>query len=316
MSQWIRIFLHRRVTAHFSPEPSPNILPALAGTWLILPYPIFSHIGVEELFEMSLRLKPSHGYYDIHNQLSDKFPGTRISLWCNDQTDILEIEADGLESFELLQKELTLISKERNSKIVSKTYLQDKFQLVARQCCCGGDGTIPIGPIIQGHNFMEVPPIIFFDGWEYHRLVGFDDADVRGLLKGLDKVGKTEILHKKEITEGGVTDDTFLVSFNNLFGQLTRKQTMAMVSAIEHGYYEIPRHVTADDLAKKNGQPRSTFEEHIRKAERKVVLAMAPYMMMYARIPPSSLVGARTKDAGTPLGGRLLRQLIPVSRKK
>ena len=258
---------------------------------------------------------PTRGYYDIHNRLSDKFPGTRLSLWCNDHTDILEIEADGLEAFDSIQKELAVISKEQDSKIVSKSYLQDKLQLVVRQCVCGGEGKLPIAPLFQKYNFMEVPPIIFFDGWHYHRLVGYDDADVRGLLKGLDRVGTTEVLHKKEITEGSVADDTFLISFNSLFGQLTRKQMMAIVSAIENGYYEIPRRVTADQLAKRNGQPRSTFEEHIRKAESKVVLAMAPYMMMYARIPSARVLSAKTKDAGTPLGSRLLRELVPIARK-
>src|SRR5207245_11404077 len=110
------------------------------------------------MFELFLRLQPTHGYYDIHNQLSDKFPGTRISLWCNDQTDILEIEADGLESFEGLQKELSLISKARNSTIISKTYLQDKFQRMARTCCCGGDTTLRSGAQIHPTRFMEVRP--------------------------------------------------------------------------------------------------------------------------------------------------------------
>lgn len=259
------------------------------------------------MFELFFRLQPSHGYYDAHNQLSDKFPSARISLWCNNDTDILEIEADGVESFEGLQKELSSVSKARRSKIISKTYCQDKFQLVARTCACGGEGTIPISPVIEGHNFMEIPPIIFMGGWEYHRLVGFDDADLKGLLKGLDRVGKTEVLHKKSISEG-VTDDTFLVSLNNLFGQLTEKQTKALVSAIENGYYEIPKRITADELAKKHGQPRSTLEEHIRKAESKVVLAMAPYMMMYARVPESPFT-SKTKAAGAPVGARIMKQI-------
>ncbi len=50
----------------------------------------------------------------------------------------------------------------------------------------------------------------------------------------------------------------------------------ALLSAVENGYYEIPKRVNADDLARKFGQPRSAFEEHVRKAESKVVLAMAP----------------------------------------
>src|SRR5438309_12019305 len=105
----------------------------------------------------------------MHNELSDKFPGTSISLWCNDQTDILEIEADGLESFAGLQKELSLISKVRNSKIISKTYLQDKFQLVGRKCCRGGDNTLPIGLVIHRNSYIQGTPIIDSGGWEYHR---------------------------------------------------------------------------------------------------------------------------------------------------
>lgn len=268
------------------------------------------------MFEMSFRMRddPARGYYDVHNLLGDKFPGTRLSLWCHDHTDIFEIESDRSELFGSIEKEVMDVAKEQNSKIISKTYRPDKIQLVARTCCCGGEGSMALTPIFRQHNFMEIPPVIFFDGWEYHRLVGYDDADVRGVFRELDKIAITEILHKKEIAEGGITDDTFLVSFNSLFGRLTKKQTMALVSAIENGYYEIPRRATANEVAKRNNQPRSTFEEHIRKAESKVVLAMAPYMMMYARIPSSNFTAPKTKDAGTTVGSRLIPQLVPVSQ--
>ena len=200
-------------------------------------------------------------------------------------------------------------SKTYNSKIISKTYLQDKFQLVARTCMCGGT---PISPIIEGHNFMRIEPIVFMDGWEYHRLVGFDDRDVKGVLKSLDRIGKTEVLRKA--ASEGVTDDTFLLSLNSLFGQLTEKQMRALVAAVENGYYEIPKRVTADELAKKHGQPRSTFEEHVRKAESKIVLAMAPYMMMYARVPASPFT-AKTKAAGATVGARVMKQLVEVAAR-
>jgi predicted DNA binding protein len=243
--------------------------------------------------------------------LGDKFPGTRLSLWCYDHTDIFEIESDRSELYEPIEKEVMAVAKEQNSKIVSKTYRPDKIQLVARTCCCGGEGKMALTPIFRQHNFMEIPPVIFFDGWEYHRLIGYDDADVRGVLKELDNIATTEVLHKKEISEGGITNGTSLVSFNSLFGRLTRKQTMAMISAIENGYYEMPRRATTNELAKRNRQPRSTFEEHIRKAENKVVLAMAPYLMMYARIPASRTTPAMTRSGGIPLETEF-RQLVPM----
>lgn len=262
------------------------------------------------MFELFLRLQPESQHEDGHNLLSKKFPNARFSLWCNSGTDILEIEADGLETFEGLQKELVASSKTYNSKIISKTYLQDKFQLVARTCMCGGT---PISPIIEGHNFMRIEPIVFMDGWEYHRLVGFDDHDVKGVLKSLDRIGRTEVLRKA--ASEGVTDDTFLLSLSSLFGQLTEKQVRALVAAVENGYYEIPKRVTADELAKKQGQPRTTFEEHVRKAESKVLLAMAPFMMMYARVPVSPF-SAKTKAAGATVGARVMKQLVVAAGKR
>ena len=142
------------------------------------------------MFELFLRVQPDERNEDPHNRLSKKFPGARIALWCNDHTDILEIESDGLDSFQEMQKELVYYSKEYQSKIIAKTLCQDKFQMVVRTCICGvGQGT-SVGSIVRANNFLQMPPPVFFGGWEYHRLVGFEDNDVRGLLKGLDKVGR------------------------------------------------------------------------------------------------------------------------------
>ena len=265
------------------------------------------------MFEIFLRVQPTEKNEDPHNRLSKKFPGARISLWCNDHTDILEIESDGLDSFQEIQKELAYYSTHYKSKIIGKTLCQDKFQLIARTCICGPDGGVTVGSVVRANNFLQMPPPVFFGGWEYHRLVGFEDNDVRGLLKGLDKVGKTEILHKG--TTDGTTDKAFLLSLGSLFGNLTEKQMKAMLSAVESGYYEIPKRTTADELAAKLGQPRSTLEEHIRKAESKVVLAMAPYMMMYARVPESPFT-SKTRAAGDTVGARFMKQLAVQTVEK
>ncbi|HYY92673.1 MAG TPA: helix-turn-helix domain-containing protein [Candidatus Dormibacteraeota bacterium] len=265
------------------------------------------------MFELFLRVQPSEKNEDPHNLLSKKFPGARFALWCNDHTDILEIESDGLDSFQQIQKELEYYSTRYKSKIIDKTLCQDKFQLVARTCLCGSEDSITVGSVARANNFLQMPPPVFFGGWEYHRLVGFDDNDVRGLLKGLDRVGKTEILHKG-VTDG-TTDKAFLLSLGSLFGNLTEKQMKALLAAVESGYYEIPKRTTADELATKLGQPRSTLEEHIRKAESKVVLAMAPYMMMYARVPESPFT-SKTRAAGDTVGARFMKQLAVQTIEK
>ena len=73
---------------------------------------------------------------------------------------------------------------------------------------------------------------------------------------------------------------------------------------MESGYCEIPKRVTTEELAKQHRQPRTIFEEHIRKAESKVVHAMAPFMMIYAKVPGNPFV-SKTHTAGSPTGLRV-----------
>ncbi len=234
-------------------------------------------------------------------------------MWCNGSADILEVEADSLESFDGIQKDLSTMSKDQGSRILSKTIHQGKLQLVAKTCACR---LIPTStsPIFEKYNFMEVPPDVMAGGWEHYRLIGFDEHDLAGMLRRLDQIGKAEVLYKSSIKEG-VTDDSFLISLSSLFGQLTEKQLKALVAAVEGGYYEIPKRITAEELAKQHRQPRTTFEEHIRKAESKIVHAMTPFMMMYAKVPGSPFVN-NTRDAGSPTGLRIMKQIIASSQAK
>ena len=254
------------------------------------------------MFELFLRVQHDCPF----NDLSRKYPETRISQWCNSAADVLEVEADSLESFEGMQKDLVLMGKDKGAKILSKTIHQGRLQLVAKTCVCNKMETSTT-PIIERNNFMEIPPTVLLGGWEHYRLLGFEQSDLKGLLRELDKVGKIEVLQKKTIPEG-VTDDAFVISLSSLFGQLTQKQLNALVTAVEGGYYEIPKRVTTEDLARVQKQPRTTYEEHIRKAESKIVHAMAPFMMMYARVPGNPFA-TRTRDAAMPTASRILRQM-------
>ena len=53
--------------------------------------------------------------------------------------------------------------------------------------------------------------------------------------------------------------------------KLTEKQRQVLELAIEYGYYKYPRKVSVQDLAKKVKMPRTTFQEHLRKAEERVM---------------------------------------------
>ena len=52
---------------------------------------------------------------------------------------------------------------------------------------------------------------------------------------------------------------------------LTEKQRAVLTSAFDHGYYDMPRKISSQELAKKLGLRGSTLIEHRRKAERKLL---------------------------------------------
>jgi len=54
-------------------------------------------------------------------------------------------------------------------------------------------------------------------------------------------------------------------------GRLTDKQRRVLISAYRLGYYDVPRRITSEDLARKLGLVKSTFSAHVRKAERRLL---------------------------------------------
>jgi len=52
---------------------------------------------------------------------------------------------------------------------------------------------------------------------------------------------------------------------------LTGRQRQVLISAYSLGYYEVPRSVSSEDVSRHSKMDKSTFVEHLRKAERKIM---------------------------------------------
>ena len=56
------------------------------------------------------------------------------------------------------------------------------------------------------------------------------------------------------------------------------RQRELLVTALEEGYYEMPREITLEELADKVGVAKTTASQHLRKAERKLISFAIKYM--------------------------------------
>src|SRR5712691_9814314 len=77
--------------------------------------------------------------------------------------------------------------------------------------------------------------------------------------------------------------------------KLTEKQARALLAAFEAGYYEFPRSITTEDVSVSLGIARSTFEQHLNRAEHHVIRAMIPLVRMRSGRPPAEALEVYSK---------------------
>jgi len=120
-----------------------------------------------------------------------------------------------------------------------------------------------------------LPPIVWRRGEALVTLLVDDKADLLALEA---EFPEARLLSKREARGGpqvALASPLFLP-------QLTEKQAKALLAAFNAGYYEFPRRATTEEVSTSLGVARSTFEQHLNRAEHHVVMAMLPIVRMRA----------------------------------
>jgi predicted DNA binding protein len=111
------------------------------------------------------------------------------------------------------------------------------------------------------------PGINYPDGSETWEIASFDRKDITKLINFIEKYYQGELLFLKQIKVPKIF-------IPQIMPELTEKQWEAFKIASEQGYYEFPRKTNLHKLAKLAKISRPTFEEHLRKAEIKLLKFM------------------------------------------
>jgi len=89
---------------------------------------------------------------------------------------------------------------------------------------------------------------------------------IRNQLRALEKAEERMGIHYKIIS---LTDARFPA--DSPISRLTDKQRKVLITAYKLGFYDLPKRISSEDLARKLGLVKSTFVAHRRKAERRLL---------------------------------------------
>ncbi|MDG6898291.1 MAG: helix-turn-helix domain-containing protein [Nitrososphaerota archaeon] len=222
------------------------------------------------MFDLSLKLDHELPF----SNLSKAFPSANIQRWCNLQVDILEIDSPGEDGAAKIEAGLKRLVKEIGAKLIRvNRYSSNALEAVVGCKCAVDNSTVAI---VEWAGCIPVMPVNYKGGFEFCRMLAFTKDSMNAAISRLSKMARLEIQSKsvvpRESARGAIT-----VPADEFLGGLTAKQLAAFLAAMQLGYYSLPKQITVEEIAKKQGMKRSTYEEHLRKAELKILQSVRPY---------------------------------------
>ncbi len=220
------------------------------------------------LWEISLRTQFDYPFIGM----SRRHPGIPISMWCLWDRELLQVPTNDMGVLKAIEGEIQEVGR-----IVDRWVEAREARIYLLRCTC--DDLDSPWNVWDAHQCIDAPPAIFRDGWGYFRVISLEEANTRDIFRDLERRGPTELIRKRELPLSVLPSSIWV---NTLFSELTGKQLNAIVKAHRHGYYTSPRQVKTESIAQSVGVSRSTYEEHLRKAENRIVGALMPYIELYA----------------------------------
>lgn len=227
------------------------------------------------LFEVVLKVTFNSFFVD----LTRRFPSAKVFIWCNRENDVVEVIVTNPEDYPLVVEE---IRARKALGVIEESSDNRRLYLNVHECHCMLQDTIVrhIGTL----DLLNIFPNYMENGWGYHRLIVFRHEDLEELLRRLEKWGWVYKILRKVPFDGFIASSLTLTA-DALFSDLTEKQINALLTAHRNGYYMLPRRADVQTIAAKERVPRTTFQEHLKKGENKLLGALVPYIQLFNHAP-------------------------------
>ncbi len=203
---------------------------------------------------------------------SAAFPDVEMAQWCNGTNEVLHITVP--EPSRLPE----VLEAARKSLAVREIFQDGRSVLtVSRACACSR--SITISSLADKNDVWLIPPITYRDGWETHRAIAEGRKALERFYSDVREIGELEVLSHRPRERLDLFRDLGVIPVH-FFGGLTDRQVRTLVSAYENGLLEIPARTRMSRVARGEGLSRSTFGEHLRKAQLQLLRNSYPYLKL------------------------------------
>lgn len=206
---------------------------------------------------------------------SQRFPKLHIRHWCVNNRDIFQVSGptEQRDAFHGWVDEVFGIRHHSE--------LEESSLIITVGCYCASEHAPSVSSVLDEAGVWDIPPILYEEGWESWRIIAWNEASVRRMFGELRKLGDLKIVSLRPI-ENARMEQMMLMPASDVFAGITNRQLSAVILGVEHGYYAVPSEVKVENLAQGAGLAPSTFSEHLRKGESRILRNLRPYLQAYA----------------------------------
>jgi predicted DNA binding protein len=209
--------------------------------------------------------------YDVFGEfLASTFRNRRYLGLMALETDDLEATLDVIESHEDI----------RSIEVVETYQPASSSQAAATLFMKGNLSKFSPLQTLMYEGYLPLGQTKLKDGRECFDLLLEDRDEISDAKEILDEFGHVHIERisrefRREITPS-------VAGWQELLSSIPQRQRELLNLALEHGYFDIPREVTLEELADEMGITKTTASNHLRKAERKLMQFLIRYIDLAA----------------------------------
>jgi predicted DNA binding protein len=195
--------------------------------------------------------------------LSAAYPEALFLLWCDNRRDVFLVSAPDPD-------ELRRILGAMRDSFHARPLVVDAWSALVVVPDFEWAEPPSVTGLARRAGVWVLHPVVYLAGTETYRFVSAGKRELHELLSRVRRLGDVELLSVSgRFDLAGVRDQAGPPV--HAFEGLTDRQARSLVAAYEGGLFDVPSRSSWEEVAQREGLSRSTFGEHLRKAQRRLL---------------------------------------------